>query len=310
MSALVALAAVAAMFFVAAPSAALAFESDSSGDMVVFGGQHEVIKEGQEVNGDLMVLGGSADVFGKVDGDAVAIGGKIYIAPQGRVDGSLIELGGVIDNESNTPQRHGVPPPPTPEVTVPVIPEGQVPWYQQGWTVFFFIDALLAFMAFLLFPARTRSASEHLLDNPVLAGMLGFFSPVIFVLVIIALAITLVGIPLMPLAVLAVSGGYLIGKAAIAEFIGTRLFDVFKAAQPKPIASVALGLALLWFVSAATGWIGIVFYFCVAAFAIGTALYMLMRTAQNYRRTPIVTPTPPTFTPPVDPTRAGPPAVP
>ncbi len=278
------LAALLALCLVAAPRPALAY-SDSSGDMVVFGGQHQVIKEGQEVTGDLVVISGSAEVFGKVDGDAVALGGKIYIAPQGHVDGSLVNVGGVIDNESNMPQGHGVTPPvaPTevPETPAPENrqPEPSAPWFA-GWQTFFFVDALLAFLAFLIFPARTASATEHLLDNPVIAGMLGFFSPIIFVLVIIALAITLVGIPLIPLAVLATIGGYLIGKAAIADFIGQRIFAISKNAQPRPVASVAIGLGLLFILCAATGWIGMVLYFCLAALAIGVALYMLMRTAQ------------------------------
>jgi len=282
------LAALLALIICAAPRPALAFSDDSSGDMVVFGGQHQVIQAGQEVTGDLVVISGSAEVYGKVDGDAVALGGKIYIAPQGHVDGSLVNVGGAIDNESSTPQGHRVRPPvaptappetPEPEMTQP---EQATPWFA-GWPTFIFMDAILVFFAFLLFPARTASATEHLVDNPVLAGMLGFFSPIIFVLVVIALAITLVGIPLIPLAVLATIGGYLIGKAAIAEFIGNRIYDISKSAQPRPVAAVAVGLAVLFVVTAFTGWIGIVFYFCQVALAIGIALYMLMRTAQAHR---------------------------
>jgi len=299
---------------VATPRAAFAYSSDeNSGDVVVLGGQHETIREGQEVSGDLVVIGGSADVLGKVDGDAVALGGRIYIAPQGHVNGSLVNLGGIIDNRSNQPQGRGgqeVVPPVEPTAP-PEVVEPQGPWYQEGWTTFFFFDSLLVLIAFLLFPNRTRSTGEHLADNPAMAGMLGFFSPIIFALVIIALAITVVGIPLIPLAVLATVAGYLLGKAAIAEFIGSRLLEVFKVTQPRPVAAVAFGLLLLFVLATATGWIGIVVYFCVAALAIGASLYMLMRTAQTYRRTPMVSPpAPPTFTPPVDPSRTGPPAVP
>lgn len=315
LSALPLLALLAACFVVAAPKAALAYSSgDSSGDdVVVLGGQHEVIREGQEVAGDLVVIGGSADVYGTVDGDAVALGGRIYIAPQGHVDGSLVNLGGVIDNRSNQPQgrggRHVTPPVETP---TPEAVESSTPWYQDSWNTFFFFDALLVLIAFLLFPNRTRNVGEHLADHPVMAGVLGFFSPIIFAVVVVALAITIVGIPLIPVAILATVAGYLLGKAAIAEFIGIRLLEVFKVAQPRPAAAVALGLLLLFVLSAATGWIGLVIFFCVAALSIGSSLYMLTRTAQTYRRTPTVTPptAPTTFSPPVDPSRMGPPAVP
>lgn len=309
------LAAFLALVLLCAPVAARA-SSDSSDDLVVFGGQHQVVKEGQEVSGDLVVIGGSAEVYGKVDGDAVALGGKIYIAPQGHVDGSLVNVGGVIDNQSNTPQGHGggpmVPPPPTEQPVQPEVPEPATSWFASGWTMFFFIDALLAFMAFLLFPGRTRSATEHLLDNPVLAGMLGFFSPIILAVVVIALAITVIGIPLIPLAVLITVAGYLIGKAAIAEFLGGRLVHSIKGTPPTAATTVFFGLLIFFVLSAITGWVGIVFYFCIAALALGASLYMLMRTAQAYRRAHSPAPPtapPPTFTPPADPTRAGPPAV-
>lgn len=304
---------VAIVFLFAGPhGAARALTSDSKGDVLVFGGQHVVIQKDQEVSGDLVVFGGSADVRGTVDGDAVTMGGKIYIAPEGRVNGSLVNVGGTIDNQSNAPAHGGAAPPPTAMPTPQPdmgseMPMPVTPWYRSDWGGFFFFDALLAFLTFLLFPMRTRIAMDHLSDNPVLSGMLGFFSPIIFVLVIIALAITLVGIPLMPLAVLATIAGYLLGKAAIAQFIGTRLLDVFKVAQPKTAGAVALGLGVLFVLSAATGWLGIVFYFCVAALAVGTSLYMLTRTAQTYRR-PSFPPAAPTFSPPVDPTHAGPPA--
>ncbi|HEV2879319.1 MAG TPA: hypothetical protein VGW96_07005 [Candidatus Eremiobacteraceae bacterium] len=307
----------AALLIAASSHAALAdssnMSSDNSGnDVVVLGGQHQTIRQGQEVSGDLVVIGGSADVLGKVDGDAVALGGRIYIAPQGHVNGSLVNLGGVIDNRSSTPQSRGGQ-----EVTPPVEPtappepvEAPVPWYQDAWNTFFFFDGLLVLMAFLLFPNRTRTVSEHLVDNPVMAGMLGFFSPIIFALLVVALAITIIGIPLIPLALLVTLAGYLLGKAAIAEFIGSRILDVFKVTQPRPIATVGLGVLLLFLLSAATGWIGIVVYFCIAALAIGASLYMLTRTAQTYRRTPSTSPpVPPSFSPPADPSRMGPPAV-
>jgi hypothetical protein len=306
----------AACLVVATPRAALAYAStdnSNNDDVVVLGGQHETIREGQEVSGDLVVIGGSADVYGTVDGDAVALGGRIYIAPKGHVNGSLVNLGGVIDNRSNQPQGRGghqITPPVEPTVP-PEVVEPPVPWYQEGWTTFFFFDSLLVFIAFLLFPNRTRSAGEHLADNPVMAGILGFFSPIIFAVVVTALAITIVGIPLIPVAVLATVAGYLLGKAAIAEFIGIRLLEVFKVAQPKPIAVISAGLLLLFVLTAATGWIGVVIYFCIAALSIGASLYMLTRTAQTYRRAPTVTPhAPPTFSPPADPSRMGPPAVP
>jgi len=287
-----------------------ALASDNSeNDMVVFGGQYQVIKEGQEVRGDLVVIGGSVDVYGKVDGDAVAIGGTIHIEPQGRVDGSIVNVGGAIHDESNSSPGHGamVPPAqiPTPQaMEQPQAPESGFDW---GWTWFYLVDALLTIVAFLLFPVLTRNARASLIDNPVISGVLGFFSPIIFVLVIIALAITIIGIPLIPLAVIVTIVGYLVGKAAIAEFLGERIFSTTKR-NATPLLSVLVGAALMFLLCALTDWIGVVLYFCLAALAIGATL-PLVRTIAPRRVQPTITPPgPPTFSPPVDPAHMSPPA--
>ena len=133
-----------------------AFASDNSeNDMVVFGGQYQVFEAGQEVRGDLVVIGGSVDVYGKVDGDAVAIGRTIHIEPHGRVDGSIVNVGGAIHDESNSSPGHkaGMGPPaqiPSPRRwSTRKPPESGFDW---GWTWFYLVDALLTIVAFLLFP--------------------------------------------------------------------------------------------------------------------------------------------------------------
>ena len=291
---------------VGAPASA---SDNSSDDMVVIGDQHQVVKPNQEVHGDLVVVGGSADVYGKVDGDAAAIGGRIYIAPQGHVSGSLVNVGGVIDNESNTTPGRG-PAQPIPVIPTPApipVPEAPQLTFDWGWTWFYLIDALLTIVAFLLFPVLTRNARASLIDNPVIAGVLGFFSPIIFVLVIIALAITIIGIPLIPLAVIVTIVGYLVGKAAIAEFLGERIFSTTKT-NATPLLSVLVGAALMFLLCALTDWIGVVLYFCLAALAIGATL-PLVRTIAPRRSQPTITPpAPPTFSPPVDPAHMSPPA--
>lgn len=307
-----------------------ALASDSSDDMVVFGGD-QTVKEGQVVHGDLVVLGGNADVYGQVEGDAVCIGGHIYIAPQGSVLGSLVSLGGAIENESSTaPHARRASPTPAPEPTEQpeVTPATPVPTpmhvhrhvgsdFWQNWTSFIVMDALFVLLAFLLFPLRTRNTIDHLIDNPLMGAVIGFFSPVIFVLMVIALCITVIGIPLLPLLAIAAFLGYLVGKAALAVIIGDRLFQVAKAAPPKPVVGMLVGLLILVVISTTT-WLGVVLYWVIMALALGAALYAMTRTAQIHRqaRQAVVSGPPPPppaaagFAPPVGPAPTGPPAVP
>lgn len=289
---------------------ALADSSDNSGDMVVMGGEHEVVRPDQEITGDLVVIGGSADVYGKVDGDAAAIGGRIYIAPHGRVAGSLVNVGGVIDNQSNNSGTGVKPAPVVPSFPSPApitAPEPPQPSFDWGWAWFYLVDALLTIVAFLLFPVLARQAATHMHDNPVMSGVLGFFSPIILVLVIVALAITIIGIPLIPLAILVSILGYLVGKAAIAEFLGERIYRA-TSSQPNPLGAVLVGTGVLFLVCAITGWIGIILYFCLVALAVGSALPMLRAIAPRRPPAPIVPPSSPTFSPPADPAHITPPS--
>jgi hypothetical protein len=65
-------------------------------DRVVFGGSVEV-KEGEVIEGDLVIFGGSARIHGKVEGDTVVFGGKVVLEETGVVEGDLVTMGGSID---------------------------------------------------------------------------------------------------------------------------------------------------------------------------------------------------------------------
>src|SRR4051812_49421090 len=75
-----------------------AFHIDTGGsgsDRVVFGDNVEV-KEGEEVH-DVVVIGGSATVNGKVTGDCVVIGGTVELGPKAELERDLTVVGGVLD---------------------------------------------------------------------------------------------------------------------------------------------------------------------------------------------------------------------
>jgi hypothetical protein len=82
----------------AAPSSAEAKPSaplPRGKDRVVIG-ESTVIKR-DEVVKDLAVFGGSAQVYGRVSGDATVFGGSLVVHPGGRVEGDLSTFGGSVD---------------------------------------------------------------------------------------------------------------------------------------------------------------------------------------------------------------------
>ena len=309
-----------ALLVFAMPSQASA--KGGGNDLVSFGND-VTVREGQEVKGDLVVFGGDAKVYGHVDGDAAVMGGDLYIAPTGQVDGSTVAFGGSVTNDSS--QAGGkhraqdnsgyVPPAPV----VPPVPDS----YNSGdqgdhgpptaWYTLLAILGILSLLAFAIAPGTVRMLRDELVRRPVLGTVVGFSWPFILAVVMIALAITVIGIVLMPAVVVAIVVAYLIGRATVAQLLGRRLFEVANVVEPAPLATAALGLIIITVVEALLPlWMGIVLEACVSCVALGAAMLPLLhgRAVASFAHAGYAPPPTPVFTPPSPPPPSGPPAVP
>ena len=65
----------------------------SDNDLVRFG-QDIVIPEGKVIDGSVVAIGGSITVFGRVKGDATAVGGSVSVRDKGVVEGDAVSVGG------------------------------------------------------------------------------------------------------------------------------------------------------------------------------------------------------------------------
>jgi hypothetical protein len=298
-------------------------------DIIEFGNDVNIPAE-ETVNGDVVVFGGDVTIHGAVLGSAVVFGGDLHIYPEGSVAKDTVSFGGSIMNESRTTPRksHVVPMPsmePMPQMTempvvppVPEMPESPAPreWHFRAiWASIVVPDLLLTLLAFFLFPLRTRNVEEHLAAQPLLAVLLGAMAPIFLAFVLVVLAVLVVTIPLIPVALIAIFLAYWIGKAAIAAFLGRRLLEAAKVADPQPLASVVVGLFVLLILTGPTpAWFAITMFAVVGTLATGAALLSFMRTRPGL----LVSPTPQAmpgtfaapFTPPAGPAASGPPAIP
>jgi hypothetical protein len=334
-SASVSAAAVAAVALATCSLPAAAAYGHSQGDRVVFGSS-VVIPAGDEVKGDLVVMAGSAEVHGTVDGDAVVMAGSLYIAPEGVVKGETVALGGSVDNESSYKKSGGATPisplSPMPIITPIVLPpmhpvpddsaSSDYSGYsaKRDWIEVLITFGVLTLLAFALFPARTRLTLDHLLHRPALAGVLGLTWPFTLSIITVGLAITVLGIVLIPVAVVAAALGYLVGRAALSMYLGRQFFEFSKVAEPSPIASIGLGLLIITVLEGiAPLWLGIVLEAIVSALAIGSAMLPLLN-RQGWPHPTFSAPPPagtqmnpppgPIYAPPTAPPPSGPPAIP
>lgn len=79
------------------PVASAPTTSSRGEDLFVTGGSTRIEKD--QVVHDLMVMGGSAEVYGRVTGDVAVMGGSAILKPGSHVEGDLAAIGGSIEVE-------------------------------------------------------------------------------------------------------------------------------------------------------------------------------------------------------------------
>ena len=225
-------------------------------------GQDLVIGEEEEVN-DAVATGGSLEVKGHVRGSAVAIGGKLTIRSTARVDGDAVGIGGPMVVEPGA-KLHGD------RVSVGgsvgsvirglaergLLNHGSSAHddddssdHDSGLSRFFgkFLRTLLGFLLGLLLisfsPGRVQRVSAYLEERPMFAAGAGFVLALCFIPLCVMLAITLIGIPLIPVLIVALLLLLVFGYTALMAYIGDKL--PLMQGRKTPLIGLALGAAVM-----------------------------------------------------------------
>ena len=213
-----------AFAFVLAPASARTIDHGET----YFGGTHTVAAD-EEVRGNLTVFGGDAVIDGTVDGNVNVYGGKIV-----KHDGAVIE-----GDENQFPD--------TMTSWVPWLPVGASSIAAENRKLMVRLAySVIVILAFLLFPVRVRGALDRVEHHPGLSAAVGVLALVAIVPVGILLFVSLIGWPLIPVEVLAIFAGILIGQAALGLLIGRRLYELVRPhATPSPLGALVLGLIVI-----------------------------------------------------------------
>lgn len=67
-----------------------------SGDLVSVG-QDRIIGQDEVIESNVVVIGADLTVYGRINGDAVCIGGDLTVGPQAVINGDLVNVGGTLD---------------------------------------------------------------------------------------------------------------------------------------------------------------------------------------------------------------------
>lgn len=265
---------------------------DQQGGIVKLAGDIYV-NEGNTVEGDVVtvsgniyingsVTGSAVSVFGdiivngKVLGDAVSVTGKITVGENGKVLGDTVEaVGGSISRKYGS-NRYDY----RPNININ-------PFARTTHVLFSFFTTLgiflLAALIYLIMPNKIDEMAASI--EPNLGKRLGIGiltiigSPIAMILLTIVLAITIIGILIIPFAWIAYFIAMFIGVVPVYLYIGRKVSAAISRPVMSSYAAIGAGLLTIWLIRSVasfggfyTGWISWIISFAVYVIGIGTIL--------------------------------------
>ena len=217
-------------------------------------GADETLDKAVAIGGSVTLLPGA-----RVEGDAVAIGGTVSVPDGATLEGDNVSLGGPI----------------------PTMAGSAAGWVAGGRprlrgmfgfaaratrAILLYVVALVVAVAFPAALARTR---QYLVERPGLSALGGLAIVLGFVPLCVLLAVTIIGIPLIPVAAMLLAALLVFGFTVSASWLGDRL--PVGGDEKTPVKTVALGGVLLAVVGLIP-WLGTTALILAAAISAGAAL--------------------------------------
>ena len=249
----------------------------------------------EETVGDVVSTGGSVVVRGHATGDAVSVGGSVTLEPGARVDGDAVSVGGTVEIKPGATLGGS-------RVAVggalgkllsgaaKLSPgkgshghsnhDGGGVFGRLWWIFPFFV---LGFLTMLFVPDRLLGLREALGARPGAAIAAGIGSWFGIVALCVLLGVTIIGIPLIPLAVVGYFALGLFGLTALAWWTGAKLS--FIPGSERPLVAFSLG-TLVFLLIAAIPVVGAVTMMIATTVSGGAALLMLIAALRARRKQP------------------------
>jgi len=198
--------------------------------------------------------------------NAVSIGGEVEVAAGARLDGDRV----VVNDFRLT---HLMP--------------FKSPWMHSvvpfGFRAVTFLGFLaLGILVAVLLPAPVQRISQQLKTNPLPSAGWGVLTLVLVIPVIVFLAISIIGIPLIPLAVAGLFILTILGAFGLANLLGERLLQALNKPNTAVVLNVVLGLFLLWLLKFIP-FLGWFVNMIILIFGLGSVMFVLFK---RMRKTP------------------------
>lgn len=232
------------------------------GDVVALGGLAVVAGN---VTGDLAVLGGPTRISGTVRGDVAALGGDVTLESRSVVDGDVALLGGKLIKAKGAVVRGSVAnvdlslakyflPLAAKLHHAPELAEKLSPWRLAAQYVIFLVFlAGLGLMALLLtvfLPKNVESAAAAIEADFWKAAGIGALILMLTLPALILMVVSVLGIPLIPVAILIYCAAVLMALAAFSLVLAGRFNEARRKPAAATVAAVGQGYLLLVFLIA------------------------------------------------------------
>lgn len=233
-------------FFAFAPQGALAGDGDIlklRSDIVV--GEDQTVR-------DVVAIGGDVTIFGKVDGEVFVLGGDLTLKPGSYVRDDITVIGGRVSWEPGAAIGKNLS-----HIKIPRLIPAMRTLFGRGLLVVWATLSVLALLGFLclaivitaLLPKHLGAVVGALEASFWKALLWGVLCALAIVPIAILLAVSIVGILLIPLEVLLVAVAIIVGYIAAAMFVGKGVLKALgRGRAAHPIVEIIAGVFILFFI--------------------------------------------------------------
>lgn len=209
--------------------------------------KRDVLISKDMVVNDVVVLHGSVTVYGRIEGSVVIVGGSLYMKEDARVRGHVVIIGGQIEKDASASIAGK-----TTQIYLPSFLPSMATLLAGGWIAAWAAISLMVLLGFLglsvllvaLIPGNMGSAVCALERSFGAMLLWGVFWIVMIAPLALFLAISIVGIILIPVQVLLVALAFLVGYIVSAIYIGKNIIRSLKR-ESVPFVDAIIGILIL-----------------------------------------------------------------
>ena len=237
---------------------------------ILMAGRDITVEQGEKVE-NVVVVGGQATINGLVEQNVIVVGGSAVLTNYAVVRGNVIVVGGIVAKGSGSLIFGDIT-----EVNSTTLADSinsAMRGELEGWSLilnvislcFFAIILIIALIMALLTPRALDAVVGAIRTNKIKSFFWGFLATLMIVPFFMLLAISVIGILLIPLAFTALLLAAIIGFTAFGSLLGNLIITrIFRGYQKSIVKETLVGLCLLWLL----GWIPFYIGMLIKALAI------------------------------------------